>query len=113
MIGEIPSGKPGIVIREHLCDCAGGLDVAVGARDLPHPVQKAADREIRGELEAARIRLASLFVSSRPPRITGPSSPKSPRLRHIGEARRELPLSFFSGLVGVSEIRKCRKGRLH
>jgi hypothetical protein len=55
MIGEIPSGEPGVVIREHLCDCAGWLDVPVGARDLPHPVQKAADREIRGELEAARI----------------------------------------------------------
>jgi hypothetical protein len=55
MIGEVPSGKPRIVKREHLCDCAGGLDVAVGARDLPHPVQKAADRKIRGELEVARI----------------------------------------------------------
>src|SRR5437764_537317 len=55
MVGEVPSGKPGIVIREHLRNCAGGLDRAVGARDLPHPVQKAADREIRGEPEAARI----------------------------------------------------------
>src|SRR5690242_20466951 len=55
MIGEVPSGKPGVVIREHLRDCPGGLDIAVRAGDLPHPVQKEADRKIRGELEAARI----------------------------------------------------------
>ena len=55
MVGEVPSGKSGVVIREHLLYRAGGLDIAVRARDLPHPVQKAADREIRGELEPARI----------------------------------------------------------
>ena len=66
MIGQVPSRKPGVVIREHLCDCAGGVDIPVGAGDLPHPVQKTADREIGGELEAARVGQCHFFVSRRP-----------------------------------------------
>jgi len=54
MVGEVPGGKPGIVIGEHRVDCAPGIDMAVSARDLPHPVQDTADAEISGELEAAR-----------------------------------------------------------
>jgi hypothetical protein len=54
MIGEVPCGEAGIMIGEHLCNCPSGRDVAVSARDLPHPVQNAGDAEIRGELETAR-----------------------------------------------------------
>jgi len=54
MVGEVPGGKPGIVIGEHLVDSARGIDMAVSARDLPHPVEDAANAEITGELEAAR-----------------------------------------------------------
>src|SRR6202022_3657101 len=54
MVGEIPGGEPGIVVGEHLVDRAPGLDRAMAARDLPHAVQDPADREIGGELEAAR-----------------------------------------------------------
>jgi hypothetical protein len=54
MIGEVPRRKSGIVIREHLFDGAGRVDSAVGAGDLPHAVQDAANAEIGGELERAR-----------------------------------------------------------
>ena len=55
MIGEIPGGEPGIVIGEHLADRAAGVDRVMPAGDLPHPVQDPADRQIGGELEAARF----------------------------------------------------------
>jgi hypothetical protein len=43
MISEIPGGKPGVVIRKHLVDGAPRVDGAVGARDLPHSIEDAAD----------------------------------------------------------------------
>src|SRR5437660_10075946 len=55
MVGEVPGGEPGIVIGEHRRDRARRVDGAMRARDLPHPVEEAADREIGGEREAARF----------------------------------------------------------
>ena len=56
MVGEVPGGEPGLVIGQHLVDRARRVDRAMRAGDLPHPVEDAADRQIRSELEAARLR---------------------------------------------------------
>jgi hypothetical protein len=60
MIGEVPGGKPGAATRKHLFDGAPRVDRAVGARDLPHSIQDAADVEIGGELQATRRRQCHL-----------------------------------------------------
>jgi hypothetical protein len=77
MIGEVPGGKPGAATRKHLFDGAPRVDRAVGARDLPHSIQDAADVEIGGELQATRRRqchlrhrfLTRLEHTRTPPRI--------------------------------------------
>ncbi len=42
MIGEVPAGESGIVIGEHRLDRARRVDGAMGAGNLPHPVEDAA-----------------------------------------------------------------------
>ena len=53
MVGQVPGCEPGVVIEEHLLDGAHGIDAAVGAGNLPHSIQDAADLEIRGQSKAA------------------------------------------------------------
>ena len=55
MVGQVPGGEPGIVVGEHRLDGAGGVDPAMGAGDLPHPIEDAADRKIGSEPQAARF----------------------------------------------------------
>jgi len=66
MVGKVPGGKTGIVISEHLFDCPGGFNVAMGARDLPHPVQNATDPKIGGKLITARLGWFHLSSPGRP-----------------------------------------------
>src|SRR3974377_1524046 len=54
MVGQVPSGKTGLVVGGHRIDRAHRVYCAMGAGDLPHPVQDAADGEIGSELNTAR-----------------------------------------------------------
>src|SRR5215469_17031916 len=53
MIGEVPGGEAGVVVREHLFDGAFGVDRTVAAGDLPHSVEDPADLQIGGDLKTA------------------------------------------------------------
>ena len=47
MVGEVPGGKPGIVIGEHVLDRPRRVDRAMAAGDLPHAIEQPAYRRDR------------------------------------------------------------------
>jgi hypothetical protein len=54
MVGQVPSGKTGLVIGGHRINRALRVYCAMRSGDLPHPVQDAADGEIGSKLNTAR-----------------------------------------------------------
>ena len=54
MVGQVSSGKAGLVIGGHRIDRAHRVYCAMSAGNLPHPVQDAADGEIGSKLNTAR-----------------------------------------------------------
>jgi hypothetical protein len=54
MVGQIPSSKAGLVVGGHRINRAHRVYCAMGAGNLPHPVQDAADGEIGSKLSTAR-----------------------------------------------------------
>jgi hypothetical protein len=53
MVGQIPSRKTGLVVGKHRIDRAHRVYCAMGAGNLPHPVQDATDGEIGSKLNTA------------------------------------------------------------
>ena len=56
MVGQVPSRKTGLVVGGHLINRAHRVYCAMGAGNLPHPVQDAADGKIGSKLSTARCR---------------------------------------------------------
>jgi hypothetical protein len=55
VVGQIPRGKPGTVIGEHLGDGGPRLDATVGSGYLPHTVEQSANREAGSQFELTRF----------------------------------------------------------
>ena len=53
MVGQVPGSKTGLVVGGHRINRAHRVYCAMGARNLPHPVQDAADGEIGSQLNTA------------------------------------------------------------
>jgi hypothetical protein len=53
MVGQVPSGKTGLVVGKHRIDRAHRVYCAMGAGNLPHPIQDATDGEIGSKLNTA------------------------------------------------------------
>src|SRR5437667_204994 len=54
MVGQVPGREARVGVAEHRLDRPPGVDRAMCARHLPHPVQDAANRTIGGKLKPAR-----------------------------------------------------------
>ena len=53
VVGKVPGGEPGIDVVEHAPDCGPGFNGPVGAGNLPHAVQDAADLQVLRQLVTA------------------------------------------------------------
>ena len=52
VVGQVPGGETGIVVRQHRIQCGGGVNAAVGPRHLPHAVEYPANGQAVDETEA-------------------------------------------------------------
>ena len=57
MVGQVPSSKTGLVVGKHRIDRTHRVYYAMGAGNLPHPVQDAAYGEIGSKLNTGLMRV--------------------------------------------------------